>query len=296
MFDPDTLHINLVGNQIETLDLRRFLPFKGLKLQSLDLSSNPLKAILVESQSGTSIHTLKLNNCSLSTLPWSLFQGSIGKSLKVLHLSDNNQPLFLEDYLMRQTNLEELVLERNGLSYLYCLKLASVESLSLGGNPFGNNIWNISLYIDRVKHLYLNDIGWTRIALLAKTNGLETLSLADNRITELNGDDLLSHGESIVSLNLRNNTISSITDNFSDMLPNLRVLDFGRNRLRIFKMLWIQNSHVTHLHLDHNYIFAIPIPSDEAQRKLDSLNLITLNGNPLHCNCELLWFRDWGCI
>ena len=78
-WDPDTIHLNLQGNQIETLDLTLLSPFGGMHLLTLDLSSNPLKTITVHTQSTVSVHTLIMNNCSLDSLPRALFQGNIGK-------------------------------------------------------------------------------------------------------------------------------------------------------------------------------------------------------------------------
>ena len=252
-WDPDTLHLNLQGNQIETLDLTLLSPFRGMHLRTLDLSSNPLKTITVHAKSTTSVHTLILNKCSLGSLPAALFQGNIGTSLKVLRLSGNNQTLILEDYLMRDANLRVVVLEKNDLVSTEFTKLASIESLFLGGNPIGDDVRDIGLYISRVTFLYLNNIGLTKLSLTANINGLEALSVADNQITAIN-TDLLLHGESIHSLNLRNNLLASLPDKFSQKFTDLRVLDLGMNQLRVFRMIWIQDLNLTDLYLDHNHI------------------------------------------
>ena len=291
-WDPHTIHLNLHGNQIETFDLTLLSSFGGMHLRTLDLSSNPLKTITVHAQSTVSVHTLIMNNCSLESLPRALFQGNIGKSLKVLHLSGNNQTLILEDYLMRDANLKDVVLERNDLVSTEFTKLASIESLFLGDNPIGDNVWDIGLYIFQVTHLYLNNIGLTNLSLTVRINGLEALSVADNLITSINTDHLL-YGESIFSLNLRNNRLTYLPDKFSQKLPNLRVLDLGMNQLRLFRMIWIQDLNLTHLYLDHNYIQAIPPGPEIARQKLSNLDLLMLTRNSLHCNCELKWFRKW---
>ena len=291
-WDPDTLHLNLQGNQIETLDLTLLSPFRGMQLRTLDLSSNPLKTITVHAQSTTSVHTLILNKCALESLPAALFQGNIGRFLKVLRLSGNNQTLILEDYLMRDANLRVVVLETNDLISTEFTKLASIESLFLGGNPIGDDVWDIGLYISRVTYLYLNNIGLTKLSLTVNINGLKALSVADNQITVIN-TDLLLHGESIHSLNLRNNLLASLPDKFSQNLPDLRVLDLGMNQLRIFRMIWIQDLNLTDLYLDHNHIQAMPSGPEIAIQKLSNLKFLMLNRNSLHCNCELQWFRKW---
>ena len=288
-WDPGTHHINLQGNQIETLDLTHLSPFRGMHLRTLDVSSNPLKNITVHAQSTLSVHTLIVNNCSIESLPAALFQENIGKSLKVFHLSGNNQRLILEDYLMRDANLNDVRLERNNLVSTEFTKLASVESLFLGGNPIGDNVWDIGLYISRVTHLYLNNIGLTKLSLTVNINGLETLSVADNRITAINTDHLI-HGESITILNLRNNRLASIPDEFSQKFPNLRVLDLSMNQLRIFRMIWIQDLNLTDLYLSHNLIQAMSPGPEIARQKLSNLRFLTLTRNSLHCNCELKWF------
>ena len=291
-WDPSTLHINLQGNQIETLDFTMLSPFREMALRSLDVSSNPLKVISIHDQSTISIYNLIMNNCSLETLPAILFQGNSGTSLKVLHVSDNNQPLLLEENLLMDTNLLDVVLERNGLISTEWTERAIIGSLSLNGNPIGDKVWDIGLHISRLTYLYLNDIGLTKLILTNKINGLEFLSVANNQITQINTMNLL-HAESLRSLNLRNNSLTSIPEDFSSKLLSLETLNLGANKLTIFKPTWIQDSIITHLYLDHNFIQTITFGPESATRSLNNLEFLILTKNELHCNCELKLFVNW---
>ncbi|XP_047195635.1 leucine-rich repeat and fibronectin type III domain-containing protein 1-like protein isoform X2 [Hippoglossus stenolepis] len=175
-------------------------------------------------------------------------------------------------------------------------------------------------------HLTLsrNTISQIRPYAFADLQDLHALHLDANRLTSL--DD--SHFQGLVNLRhliLANNQLHSITDGaFQDFLETLEDLDLSYNNL--VNIPWETVGllvSVNTLSLDHNLIESVPegifsnlhklarldmtsnklkkIPPDPlflripvyAKLKGSPLTALVLSfgGNPLHCNCELMWLR-----
>ncbi|XP_034460765.1 leucine-rich repeat and fibronectin type III domain-containing protein 1-like protein [Hippoglossus hippoglossus] len=175
-------------------------------------------------------------------------------------------------------------------------------------------------------HLTLsrNTISQIRPYAFADLQDLHALHLDANRLTSL--DD--SHFQGLVNLRhliLANNQLHSITDGaFQDFLETLEDLDLSYNNL--VNIPWETVGllvSVNTLSLDHNLIESVPegifsnlhklarldmtsnklkkIPPDPlflripvyAKLKGSPLTALVLSfgGNPLHCNCELVWLR-----
>uniref|UniRef100_A0A8C9YKC8 Leucine-rich repeat and fibronectin type-III domain-containing protein 2 n=1 Tax=Sander lucioperca TaxID=283035 RepID=A0A8C9YKC8_SANLU len=153
---------------------------------------------------------------------------------------------------------------------------------------------------------------------------LRSLHLDSNRLTELGPDDL----RGLVNLQhliLNNNQLSQISNTaFDDVLVTLEDLDLSYNNLR--SVPWEAIRKMVNLHqmsLDHNLISFISEGTFLDLDKLARLDLtsnrlqklppdpifarsqsnvvmstpyapplsLSFGGNPLHCNCEVLWLR-----
>ncbi|KAG7254199.1 hypothetical protein CRUP_030060, partial [Coryphaenoides rupestris] len=175
-------------------------------------------------------------------------------------------------------------------------------------------------------HLTLsrNTISQIRPYAFADLQDLHALHLDGNRLTAL--DD--AHFQGLVNLRhliLANNQLNSISDGaFQDFLETLEDLDLSYNNL--VEIPWdtvALLASVNTLSLDHNLIESVPegifsnlhklarldmtsnklkkIPPDPlflripvyAKMKGSPLTALILSfgGNPLHCNCELVWLR-----
>uniref|UniRef100_A0A3B4FJV5 Leucine-rich repeat and fibronectin type-III domain-containing protein 3 n=1 Tax=Pundamilia nyererei TaxID=303518 RepID=A0A3B4FJV5_9CICH len=175
-------------------------------------------------------------------------------------------------------------------------------------------------------HLTLsrNTISQIRPYTFADLQDLHALHLDANRLTVL--DD--SHFQGLVNLRhliLANNQLHSISEGaFQDFLETLEDLDLSYNNL--VEIPWDTIAllvSVNTLSLDHNLIESVPegifsnlhklarldmtsnklkkIPPDPlflripvyAKMKGSPLTALVLSfgGNPLHCNCELVWLR-----
>ncbi|XP_030642672.1 leucine-rich repeat and fibronectin type-III domain-containing protein 2 isoform X2 [Chanos chanos] len=153
---------------------------------------------------------------------------------------------------------------------------------------------------------------------------LRSLHLDSNRLTEL-GPDALRGLINLQHLILNNNQLSRISkEAFDDLLLTLEDLDLSYNNLRSVPWDAIRKMVILHqLSLDHNLISYIPEGTFTDLDKLARLDLtsnrlqklppdpifarsqsnavlstpyttllsLSFGGNPLHCNCEVLWLR-----
>lgn len=198
--------------------------------------------------------------------------------------------------------------------------------LRLGGNyilritqlDFANMSDLVDLTLSR------NTISYIQPFSFGDLETLRSLHIDNNRLTELGQDDL----RGLINLQhliVNNNQLNRIHDKaFEDLAPALEDLDLSYNNL--MSLPWDSVRQMINLHqlsLDHNLLDYIPegtfkdlerlarldltsnrlqkLPPDPIfARAQDSMTLTTpyapqlslsLGGNPLHCNCELLWLR-----
>ncbi|XP_078146032.1 leucine-rich repeat and fibronectin type-III domain-containing protein 2 isoform X2 [Centroberyx gerrardi] len=202
----------------------------------------------------------------------------------------------------------------------------STVELRLGGNyilritqqDFANMTDLVDLTLSR------NTISYIQPFSFGDLETLRSLHLDNNRLIELGPDDL----RGLVNLQhliINNNQLGRIHDKaFEDLAPALEDLDLSYNNL--MSLPWDSVRQMINLHqlsLDHNLLDFIPegtfadldrlarldltsnrlqkLPPDPIfARAQDSMILTTpyapqlslsLGGNPLHCNCEMLWLR-----
>ncbi|KAI5618797.1 leucine-rich repeat and fibronectin type-III domain-containing protein 2, partial [Silurus asotus] len=153
---------------------------------------------------------------------------------------------------------------------------------------------------------------------------LRSLHLDSNRLTEL-GPDALRGLVNLQHLILNNNQLGHISkESFDDLLLTLEDLDLSYNNLRSVPWEAVRKMLSLHqLSLDHNLISHISEGTFTDLDKLARLDLtsnrlqklppdpifarsqsnvmfstpyapmlsLSFSGNPLHCNCEILWLR-----
>nr|XP_061810576.1 leucine-rich repeat and fibronectin type-III domain-containing protein 4-like [Nerophis lumbriciformis] len=198
------------------------------------------------------------------------------------------------------------------------LRLADNFITEVGGADFVNMSGLVDLTLSR------NTIHLIRPMAFADLESLRSLHLDGNRLTIVGPRDLAGL-VNLQHLIVNNNQLVKVSvQAFDDFLLTLEDLDMSYNNLR--KVPWesIQNMASLHtLNLDHNLIDHIAegvfgelyklarldmtsnrlrtLPPDPlfARSQTGAISptpynaVISLNfgGNPLHCNCELLWLR-----
>ncbi|XP_077399390.1 leucine-rich repeat and fibronectin type-III domain-containing protein 4 [Vanacampus margaritifer] len=198
------------------------------------------------------------------------------------------------------------------------LRLADNFITEVGGSDFVNMTGLVDLTLSR------NTIHLIRPMAFADLESLRSLHLDGNRLTIVGPRDLAGL-VNLQHLIVNNNQLIKVSvQAFDDFLLTLEDLDMSYNNLR--KVPWesIQNMASLHtLNLDHNLIDHIAegvfgelyklarldmtsnrlrtLPPDPlfARSQTGAISptpynaVISLNfgGNPLHCNCELLWLR-----
>ncbi|XP_056156382.1 leucine-rich repeat and fibronectin type-III domain-containing protein 2-like [Lampris incognitus] len=198
------------------------------------------------------------------------------------------------------------------------LRLADNFITEVSGIDFVNMTGLVDLTLSR------NTINLIRPMAFADLESLRSLHLDGNRLTTLGPRDLAGL-VNLQHLIVNNNQLVQISvQAFDDFLVTLEDLDLSYNNLRRVPWESIQNMASLHtLNLDHNLIDHIAegvfgelyklarldmtsnrlrtLPPDPlfARSQTGAISptpynaVISLNfgGNPLHCNCELLWLR-----
>ena len=140
---------------------------------------------------------------------------------------------------------------------------------------------------------------------------LSVFFVSNNRIP-LNIPEDLFKGFQLLSLNLAHNDIHDvsflshvITDDLSLEYNEIGTINFTEfpslHRVRILRLghtlassldgsMFKGMDSLSQLYLAHNDITPLP---ESLHSVFAPLERLTLEGNPLHCNCELIWFKKW---
>ncbi|KAM6973262.1 leucine-rich repeat and fibronectin type-III domain-containing protein 5 [Aplochiton taeniatus] len=197
------------------------------------------------------------------------------------------------------------------------LRLADNFITSVKRRDFANMTRLVDLTLSR------NTISFVTPHAFADLENLRALHMNSNRLTRIS-NDTFSGMSKLHHLILNNNQLVAIHYGAFDDLLALEELDLSYNNLETIPWEAIQRMTSLHtLSLDHNMIDFIPEGTFSLLQKLNRLDVtsnklqklppdplfqraqvlatsgimsassfaLSFGGNPLHCNCELLWLR-----
>ncbi|KAJ8923770.1 hypothetical protein NQ315_010352 [Exocentrus adspersus] len=236
------------------------------KLIYLDMSDNPLRSIPQFSNHLViaSMEILKLNNCSMRSIPVQVFNNL--PNLRELHLARN--PLNIINDSFEMGNLKFIDLSGCDLQYIgdHVFKsLPALETLVIRNNDylkrFSCNSENL-LYLD-LSHCTLESVPTGNMRAVA------TLNLQGNFLRELPDRSFLNF-LNLITLNLSYNAISVIRDNAFRGLDNVKVIDLSLNKLTYLnENTFLPTISLKTLNLSHNYINSIDSITSTSLKTLD---------------------------
>lgn len=317
-FYTELVTLDISHNEINDLGSRSFE--SNANLVHLDISDNSIEVLEKNTFTGLkSLISLNLNINKISELNIHAFR-DLGL-LEELNLS-NNKIISFDDGVFRPLiNLRVLLLENNQLLDIPTENLAytvNLELLSLSGNFIENISESAAPGLRRTRRLELagNVISAIHPAALDGLVALQYLNLNDNNLTAV-PTAALSKLSNLTHLSLNGNFFETIPPVSFQSLFHLRHLHLsGLARLfRIDARAFVDNINLERIWMNDNILItAIPTRTFHGNPRLtqisiknnniftlhashfplDQLSSLQLAGNPLHCNCTILWLWTLG--
>ncbi|XP_014910904.1 chondroadherin-like protein [Poecilia latipinna] len=268
-FPPRTQVLNLHGNDLHVIPARSFL-------------------------GGCQVVSLYLGFCKIYKIQAWAFRGM--RSLKYLHLSDNDLTSLEPEALAGLPKLTNLHLEGNRLTQFPKEALSLVPNLSvlhLEQNAISRlePAGLLSSAAPALTNLYLRSNAISGIAKAALNSpNIETLHLDSNRLTRV-PSDALTDTPNLTELNLSQNPVQWVgPETFQEMSHSLQRLYMNRMGMAEMskEVLLSLGPRLKVLTVRGNRLKTLPDLSP-----LSGLELIDLRDNPLICDCDLLPRRRW---
>ena len=270
--------------KLEKLDLssNRITSFQGgtfrqlVKLKILDISKNKITDFMVQLwEMPLSIHKIFLMENRIQQLHPYILQG-LG-NLTILKLERNNVGKILRDSLI-SPSLQLLNLAKNDIETIDVRAFANspvLGDIDLSSNRIVFNLFQKGIF-DHVGELTRLDLNGQTCSDSCQKSVIPTMFRSLRKLQYLN------LGSCKIAF-LPDGTFSSNT-NLSQLVLNLNKLSYWNPEL--FRSL----GGLTELYLSKNQITTV---KKSSFKYLVSLRTLNLANNPLYCNCDLLWFRDW---
>ncbi|KAI8127067.1 Reticulon-4 receptor-like 2 [Lucilia cuprina] len=297
--------------------------FDNVSLRCLIISSGEIKRVHKSAFFGIKgpLLALGLPGNALISVPWSSIN-AILVELERLDLSNNKIKALGTSDLAALSNLEYLDLSKNQLSSISqrtFVSLRKLEILKLGGNRLGDYAFSLKALTQcfnlRDLDISANNInGPLRTASLPVLKNLASLNLNRNLIKSIQ-NKAFENFSKLQTLFLRHNQIDVLQDHAFYGLGSLETLDLSYNGIVAISSASLQHlTRLTTLDLTHNFLRALtsdlitPLPSlidlrlsgndisIVARNALDGaleLRSISMQENPLSCDCTIREFADW---
>ncbi|OQV17747.1 putative TLR4 interactor with leucine rich repeats [Hypsibius exemplaris] len=270
-------HLHLDHNRIHDVPQRMGLQLG--KLEVLDMSSNPLgvpvigdvKQTIPESffQDFTNLQVLGLANTSLDSLPWPAIQKFI-PNLRELDMSGNRIESIQPNQLSLIRNLNVMYPYRqqpHPSDRAWCPEL---EGLNISGNPGLVLQSKMFMALPNLKTLTMSQMSKSTLPqdLFAYDNYIGYLDMSNNRLLQLD-DEFFRPLVNLQTLILANNELNRVPATVG--LPGLRALDLSANRLTNFP-----DSLVNTFYTPSSF-----------------MKSLKLNGNLWNCDCGVASLGRW---
>ncbi|XP_028164672.1 protein artichoke-like [Ostrinia furnacalis] len=308
--------VNLHGNTIESFDFMAIQ--ENAALSTVDFSKNKLKSISPNMfKRPLDVETLNISSNNLNELPPTL---NMLSKLKVLDASNNHIKHFDGNVMNNVLTLREIRMPNNKIVELRpgsFKDLRDVESIDLENNDIEVihpkavvNLPNLSaIYFGRNHIVDLPD------GVFSNLPRLRIIDLQGNRLQFIS-PKAFDNIPLVQYLNLSNNQLTNIDNSGLRQLPSLEVLDLSFNKLiKITASSFQHMEWLVELNLDNNLICFIggkpfdfmprlkilsmrynklTMVSEATVAKLrNNIAILDIDGNPLTCNCELMWLKSW---
>ncbi|XP_062820904.1 leucine-rich repeat and fibronectin type-III domain-containing protein 4 [Anolis carolinensis] len=201
-----------------------------------------------------------------------------------LRLADNFIRVLEPPDFLNMSGLVDLTLSRNTIDTVRPLAfgdLESLRSLHLDGNRLTALPGGALRGLLNLQHLILNNNQLEEVPAEAFDDFLQTLEDLDLSYNNLRGAPWagIRAMPSLHTLNLDHNLLEAVPEGAFAQLYKLSRLDLTSNRLRT---------------LAPDPLFARAMPGVVSPTPYAPTVSLGFGGNPLHCNCELLWLRRLG--
>ncbi|XP_058862384.1 leucine-rich repeat and immunoglobulin-like domain-containing nogo receptor-interacting protein 1 [Acipenser ruthenus] len=305
--------LDLSRNRLKSLSSEEFsnLP----RLLGLDLSENIISAVEPGSfRNLPSLRTLRLRGNRLKILPVGLFSGL--QSLRVLDLRENQILVFVDHTFRELSNLRQLEAGENDLVFLSHRAFSGLHNLqeltldkcnltSIPAEALSQLHGLLLLSLRRLGNVGgLQDLSFRRLQRLRSLEIRQCPSLGT-----LAGNSLL--GLNLTSLSITGCNLSSVPYLPLRHLVYLRYLDLSHNPISVVQghllgdLLRLQEFHLaggklltvepgafrglTYFRLLNVSSNLLPTLEEGVFHSVGNLETLRLDGNPLACDCRLLW-------
>ena len=285
--------LDLRGNKLSELPDSAF---SGLKLESLWLTNNRIITIGNDTFKGATVNTLELSGNAIWKLPVNALV-PLRSNLTKLIWNNNAQPLTIARTAFKGIRLLELSLVNSSLhSDTAFLQHVNANTLDLSCNRLSPNSLNLSKYtsMQSVLNLRMRNMSLAAISaqLLPKSRRLREIDLTGNKLTVVSGDSF-KWVTGLETILLGGNLLTRLPEGLAEWVPGLLVLRVFGNRITSLDaktLAPLTTRRLRTLDISANRIQTF---HESLRPLLSKIDRFFANGNPLHCNCELLWYREW---
>ncbi|XP_064098000.1 insulin-like growth factor-binding protein complex acid labile subunit [Macrobrachium nipponense] len=313
VFYTELKKLDISQNEIATLGSNNFAALN--KLEEFRLSNNLLTTLESSSLIGLiSVKVLVFNNNLISSIEDSAFMGL--DNLQELDLSKNKLKVLNENSFISLPSLQTLNLSGNRLGSVPSIglnNLTSLLELDLSDNHVSQVPGQAFSGITKLSRLILdkNNISYVDPGAFAGLSELAQLSLADNRLLHVPSIALSGFAD-LRCLDMSGNLFETLPQDCFAGLSSLSSLTVSRcPRLSsVSSEAFLSTGELETLALSHNPLLASLSPAAFAsllnlrhvdltacgllyltptQIPVNQLESLRVSGNPLHCNCSMLW-------